>query len=149
MTHEKTFHELTVDELYAILRLRQEVFVVEQTCAYLDCDDHDQRSIHLFTTDDDTVVAYARVLPPGEKFAEASLGRVVTAKSARRTGAGRAIVQRAIEVIERRFGRVPIRISAQSYLARFYGELGFSRDSEEYPEDGIPHLEMRRPATPE
>lgn len=143
MTHEKAFHELTVDELYGILQLRQEVFVVEQACAYLDCDDHDQRSIHLFT-DDNGLVAYARVLPPGEKFREASLGRVVTAKRARRTGAGRAIVKRAIETIERRFGRVPIRISAQSYLARFYGELGFEREGDEYLEDGIPHIEMTR-----
>jgi ElaA protein len=144
-SHEKTFAELTGEELYAILRLRQEVFVVEQACAYLDCDDHDQRSIHVFATDPE-LVAYARVLPPGEKFAEASLGRVVSAKSARRTGAGRAIVQHAIAVIERRFGRVPVRISAQSYLARFYGELGFVREGDEYLEDGIPHIEMLRPA---
>jgi len=141
--HERAFHELSVDELYAILRLRQEVFVVEQACAYLDCDDHDQRSIHLFADD---LTAYARVLPPGEKFAEASLGRVITAKRARRTGGGRAIVKRALEVIEQRFGRVPVRISAQSYLARFYGELGFVREGDEYLEDGIPHLEMVRPA---
>jgi ElaA protein len=90
------------------------------------------------------LVAYARVLPPGEKFAEASLGRVVSAKSARRTGAGRAIVQQALAVIERRFGRVPVRISAQSYLTRFYGELGFVREGDEYLEDGIPHIEMTR-----
>jgi len=143
MTHEKTFRELTVDELYAILRLRQEVFALEQACAYVDCDDHDQNSIHVFTLDPQ-LIAYARVLPPGEKYAEASLGRVVSAKSARRTGAGRAIVQRAIEVIERRFGKLPIRISAQSYLARFYGELGFERVGDEYLEDGIPHIEMIR-----
>ena len=145
MTHEKEFHELTVDELYAILRLRQEVFVVEQTCAYLDCDDHDQRAIHLFTFAP-ALIAYARVLPPGEKFAEASLGRVISAKGARGTGAGRAIVLRAIEAIERRFGKVPIRISAQSYLARFYSELGFAREGAEYLEDNIPHIEMLRPA---
>jgi len=158
MTHEKTFRELTVEELYAILRLRQEVFVVEQACAYLDCDDHDQRSIHVFTTDpaltypgpacggSPELLAYARVLPPGEKFPEASLGRVITAKRARRTGAGRAIVERALAAIERRYGRVPVRISAQSYLQRFYGELGFAREGDEYLEDGIPHVEMVLPS---
>jgi ElaA protein len=142
MIHEKAFRELSVDELYGILKLRQEVFVVEQTCAYLDCDDHDQASIHLF---DERIDSYARVLPPGEKFAEASLGRVVSAKRVRRTGAGRAIVARAIEAIERRYGKVPIRISAQSYLARFYGDFGFVREGGEYLEDGIPHIAMVRP----
>ncbi len=143
--HEKPFAELTVDELYAILALRQLVFVVEQACAYLDCDDHDQRAIHLWSGDG-AVTAYARVLPPGEKFAEASLGRVISAPEARGTGAGRAIVARSIECVRRRFGAVPIRISAQSYLARFYTELGFARVSEEYLEDNIPHIEMLRRA---
>lgn len=146
MEHEKAFAELTVDELYGILALRQRVFVVEQACAYLDCDDHDQRAIHVWSSgsSSDTILAYARVLPPGEKFAEASLGRVITAPEARRTGAGRAIVARGIATVARRFGEVPIRISAQSYLERFYTELGFRRVSEEYLEDSIPHVEMLR-----
>lgn len=141
--HEKDFGALTVDELYAILALRQRVFVVEQTCAYLDCDDHDQRAIHLWSSNG-ALTAYARVLPPGEKFAEASIGRVISAPNTRRTGAGRAIVLRAIEVVKRRYGAVPIRIGAQSYLARFYGELGFERASDDYLEDNIPHIEMLR-----
>ena len=149
--HEKPFAELTVDELYAILALRQEVFVVEQACAYLDCDGHDARALHLWTTEGtderERVVAYARALPPGEKFAEASLGRVVSAHHARRTGAGRAIVARAIEALERAHGPTPIRISAQSYLQRFYEELGFVRVSAEYLEDDIPHVEMLRAAS--
>jgi len=142
--HEKPFAALTVDELYAILTLRQEVFVVEQACAYLDCDGHDAGSLHLWTTDGPNVVAYTRVLPPGEKFAEASLGRVITSKSARKTGAGRAIVARAIDAISRRYGAVPIRISAQRYLRRFYEDFGFRQVGDEYSEDGIPHIEMLR-----
>lgn len=142
--HEKPFSALTVDELYAILTIRQEVFVVEQACAYLDCDGHDAASVHLWTTDESGVTAYARTLPAGEKFAEASLGRVVTSIRARRTGAGRAIVARAIASIERRDGPVPIRISAQQYLQRFYESFGFVRVSEVYLEDDIPHVEMLR-----
>jgi ElaA protein len=142
MIHERPFHELTVDELYSILRLRQQVFVVEQNCAYLDCDEHDRASIHLF---DEDVTCYARILPPGEKFAEASVGRVIAAQHVRRTGAGRAIVRHALDAITRRFGAGPIRISAQSYLARFYGDFGFVRTGDEYLEDGIPHIEMLRP----
>jgi ElaA protein len=144
-THEKTFGDLSVAELYAILTLRQRVFVVEQACAYLDCDDHDLASVHLWTTAaEGHVIAYARVLPPGEKYDDASLGRVVTAPEARRTGAGRAVVVRAIGCIGRRFGAVAIRISAQSYLERFYRELGFEPTGHEYLEDGIPHIEMVR-----
>lgn len=145
MEHEREFAALTVDELYAILALRQRVFVLEQNCPYVDCDDHDQRAVHLWTTDGGVVLAYARVLPAGEKYPEVSLGRVVSAQQARRTGAGRAIVARALAVIARRYGAVPVRISAQSYLERFYGELGFARVGEDYLEDNIPHLEMLRP----
>lgn len=142
--HEKEFASLTVHELYAILALRQRVFAVEQACAYLDCDGHDQRAIHVWSSNGGALAAYARVLPPGEKFAEASIGRVVSAPEARRSGAGRAIVARSIAVVKRRFGDVPIRISAQSYLERFYTELGFTRVGDEYFEDNIPHIEMLR-----
>ena len=141
--HEKPFGDLTPSELYAILELRQRVFVVEQTCAYLDCDGHDQAARHLWTTDSEGVIAYTRVLPPGEKFAEASLGRVATAARARRTGAGRAIVRRALATIAR-LGFGATRISAQSYLEKFYGDFGFVRVGGEYLEDDIPHIEMLR-----
>jgi ElaA protein len=141
--HEKAFADLTPWELYAILELRQRVFAVEQTCAYLDCDGHDQAALHLWTTDAEGMIAYTRVLPPGEKFKEASLGRVATAMRARRMGAGRAIVKRALETIERH-GYGATRISAQSYLEKFYGELGFVRVGAEYLEDDIPHIEMLR-----
>ncbi len=142
--HEKAFAELTTGELYAILALRQRVFVVEQTCAYLDCDGHDQASRHLWIEEGAGPIAYARILPPGEKYDDASLGRVVSAPEARRTGAGRAIVRAAIDAIERAWGRVPIRISAQAHLERFYGDFGFVRASDDYLEDGIPHCEMLR-----
>ncbi|MGZ3419428.1 MAG: GNAT family N-acetyltransferase [Polyangiales bacterium] len=141
---EKPFAELSPHELYAILELRSRVFVVEQTCAYNDLDGHDQNARHLWIVDKTSLSAYARVLPPGEKFAEASLGRVISAKEARRTGAGRAIVAAAIACIERIHGKVPIRISAQAYLEKFYGEFGFVQRGEGYLEDGIPHLEMLR-----
>lgn len=144
MEHEKTFAELSVDELYRILALRQRVFVVEQTCYYQDCDDHDQAAVHVWTTRQGAIVAYARVLPPGEKFEEGSIGRVLTAPEARGTGEGRAIVRRAIAVVERRFGAVPIKISAQSHLLRFYTELGFARVGDEYLLDNIPHIDMLR-----
>ena len=144
MEHEKSFAELTAKELYGILQLRQRVFVVEQACAYLDCDDYDQRALHLWTTNGDHVIAYARVFAPGEKCAEASIGRVISAPEARRTGAGRAIVARAIATLARSYGRVPIRIAAQSYLLKFYRELGFEPASAEYLEDSIPHHDMVR-----
>jgi ElaA protein len=137
---------LTIDELYRILALRQRVFVVEQNCPYLDCDDWDQRAFHLWSDAGTTNVgAYLRVFAPGVKYAEASLGRVVTAPEARRTGMGRALVAEGIARVEAAHGRVPIRIGAQLYLERFYGDAGFVRVSDEYLEDGIPHIEMVRP----
>ena len=141
---EKAFAELTPHELYAILELRARVFVVEQACAYNDLDGHDENARHLWIEGEAGLLAYARVLPPKEKFAEASLGRVISAKDARRTGAGRAIVDAAIASIERAYGKVAIRISAQAYLEKFYGDFGFVRRGEDYLEDGIPHLEMLR-----
>ena len=142
--HEKAFDELGAHELYAILALRQRVFVVEQTCAYLDCDGHDQASRHLWIDAGAGPIAYARILPPGEKYDDASFGRVVSAPEARRTGAGRSIVAAAIAAIERAWGRVSIRISAQAHLERFFGEFGFVRSGDDYLEDGIPHCEMVR-----
>lgn len=146
--HEKSFAELTTTELYAILQLRQRVFVVEQACAYLDCDDNDQHAIHVWTTSGTALVAYARLFAPGVKCVEAGLGRVISAPEARRTGAGRAVVARAIAIIERRYGSVPIRIAAQSYLLKFYRDLGFEPVSEEYLEDSIPHHDMLRRGHP-
>ena len=139
----KHFSSLTANELYSILRLRNRVFVVEQNCVYLDTDDKDQFSFHLSAWDDDTLVAYARILPPGLSYSEASIGRVVTDPIYRNTGAGRLLMKHAIEKTHAQFGNSDIKIGAQLYLLQFYGSLGFIQSGAEYLEDGIPHVEMR------
>jgi ElaA protein len=137
------FARLAPDELYRIVALRQRVFVVEQTCAYQDADGLDPDCDHLWTEDPSrAVLAYLRVVPGGMKYAEPSLGRVVTAPEARKSGLGRALMIEGLARARARFGAVPVRIGAQKYLERFYGSLGFVRASDDYVEDGIPHLEM-------
>jgi ElaA protein len=144
--HVAPFAGLSVDELYELLTLRQRVFVVEQRCPYLDCDGKDRSAIHLLgRADDGRLVAVARLLAPGISFAEAAIGRVVTAPEVRRTGVGRALMREAIARTRATFGPGPIRIGAQRYLERFYGELGFRVASAPYDEDGIPHVEMLLP----
>jgi ElaA protein len=138
--HDRAFAELTVPELYAIVTLRERVFIVEQRCAYLDADGVDPVSRHLWATEQEAVRAYLRIVPAGAKFAELSIGRVITAPEARGTGLGRELMRRGIAAC----GDVPIRIGAQAHLQRFYGELGFVAASELYEEDGIPHIEMIR-----
>lgn len=141
----KHFSELSTSELYTIMRLRQEVFVVEQNCPYQDADDKDQASYHLAGYDNkNKVAAYARVLPAGLSFDEVSIGRVITSKEARRNGSGKELMQMCFQFIELTYGRVPVRIGAQSYLIRFYSKLDFKVASEEYLEDNIPHVEMLR-----
>ncbi|MEZ4262246.1 MAG: GNAT family N-acetyltransferase [Polyangiaceae bacterium] len=141
--------ELGRDDLYDALTLRQLVFSVEQACAYLDCDGVDRMCIHVFGRGTDGVLhAYARVMGPGVKYAEAAIGRVVTHPDVRRTGAGRALMRESIACVVDAFGPGPIRIGAQRYLERFYGSFGFVVASEPYLEDGIPHVEMRREAGP-
>lgn len=137
---------LSTDELYRILALRQRVFCVEQNCPYNDCDGWDDRAAHLWCDGDDgAIAAYLRVFAPGVKYAEASLGRVVTSPEARRTGMGRRLMAEGLARVAAAHGAAPVRIGAQKYLERFYGELGFVRVSDDYLEDGIPHLEMVRP----
>jgi ElaA protein len=138
--HVRTFEELTVAELYAIMALRQRVFVVEQSCAYQDADGLDQASRHVWAQRGDVIAAYLRIVPAGVKFEELSIGRVITAPEARGTGIGRELMKRGIAAA----GNVPIRIGAQAHLEKFYGELGFTRASDVYDEDGIPHIEMLR-----
>jgi ElaA protein len=140
--HVKTFETLASAELYAIMALRQQVFVVEQKCAYQDADGVDTQCKHLWAARG-MIVAYLRIVPAGVKFAEVSIGRVVTAPHERGTGLGRALMKRGIAEV----GDVPIRIGAQAYLERFYRELGFARASDLYDEDGIPHVEMVRAAS--
>jgi ElaA protein len=138
----KNFYELSSAELYSILKLRSEVFVVEQDCVYLDMDDKDQQSFHLCGWDNNNLVAYARILPPGLSFEEASIGRVVTNPRYRKTGAGRILMNYAIDKTLSHFSVTKIKIGAQKYLFDFYGSLGFTQSGPEYMEDGIPHIEM-------
>ena len=141
------FDELSVFELQAIYMARQLVFAVEQQCAYLDADGFDEASFHLaaWSPQDKPPLAYARVVQPGQKYAEPSIGRVLTTPPARGTGLGRALVARAIAHCAQAFPGQGIRISAQARLERFYAELGFVAVGAPYIEDGIPHLEMLRP----
>ena len=138
----KYFNEISVSELYTILKLRSRVFVVEQDCVYLDMDDKDQQCFHLCGWDGKNLVAYARILPPGLAFTEASIGRVVTNPDYRITGAGRVLMVHAIEKTLKQFRVTDIRIGAQKYLLSFYNSLGFEISGPEYLEDGIPHVEM-------
>lgn len=140
---EEPFAALTPSELYAICALRQRVFVVEQNCVYVDADGYDPPSRHLWAEHGGVLHAYLRIVPAGAKFAEVSLGRVVTAPEARGTGLGRDLVRRGLASV----GAVPVRIGAQAHLEKFYGELGFVRASGLYDEDGIPHIEMLRAPT--
>jgi ElaA protein len=138
---DRAFSELSAIDLYAILALRARVFVVEQNCAYQDADGYDQQSRHVWAeAPDHTIHAYLRIVPAGVKFAEVSIGRVITAPEARRTGLGKVLMKHGIAIA----GAVPIRIGAQAHLEQFYGELGFVRASDVYDEDGIPHIEMLR-----
>ena len=139
--HERAFSQLTTAELYAIVELRERVFVVEQHCAYLDADGLDVAARHVWAARGEAIVAYLRILPPGARFAETSIGRVVTAPDVRGAGVGRELMRRGLAAA----GPGAIRISAQAHLERFYAELGFQRASDVYDEDGIPHLEMLRP----
>jgi len=138
----KHFKELTVYELYSIMRLRNEVFVVEQNCIFLDADNKDQNCYHLCGWNNQTLVAYSRILPPSLTYDEPSIGRVVTSPAYRRSGAGRQLMQKAIEECLLIFDKKNIKIGAQLYLKQFYESLGFRQCSEIYLEDDIEHIEM-------
>lgn len=138
----KTFDNLSNSELYNILRLRSEVFIIEQQCIYQDLDGKDLKSHHLTAWDGDNLVAYTRIVPPGVSFPEVSIGRVLTSPLYRGNGKGIALMQKSIEKVYETYGKTPIRIGAQLYLKKFYENLGFAKDSDQYLEDGIPHIEM-------
>jgi len=138
---DRTFDELTARQLYRIVELRERVFVVEQACIYLDADGLDLQARHVWAESGDRIDAYLRIVPAGVKFEELSIGRVIVAPHARGTGLGKELMQRGIAAAR----GVPIRIGAQAHLEKFYAELGFARASEDFVEDGIPHLEMLRP----
>lgn len=142
--HTKPFDALTLYELYEIGRLRQEVFIVEQNCPYIDFDRRDFDCYHLmFWAEEKTLAAYARLVPKGYSYPdEPAIGRVITSQKARGTGLGRELMLVAIEECQRIWGNQPIRISAQTYLLDFYSSLGFVSTGKEYLEDDIPHTEM-------
>jgi ElaA protein len=138
------FDELSAREVHDILLARSAVFVVEQACVFLDMDGADTASWHLYTRAGDEIAAYCRLLPPGLKYAEPSIGRVITTRVARGKGQGRALMVQALRHSSQLWPGQAVRIGAQLYLEKFYGSLGFARDSEPYDEDGIAHIEMLR-----
>lgn len=138
----KAFNELSNEELYDILKLRSEIFVVEQDCVYNDLDDLDKNAIHQFLEKDGNIIAYARILKPGTRFREYSIGRVVVTNKERHKGTGILLMKAAIDFLIKSEKAEKIKISAQKYLRNFYENLGFNVVTEEYPEDGIPHFGM-------
>lgn len=138
------FKEFDVNLLYEVLKLRVDVFVVEQNCAYPDLDTYDQQSLHLFCIEKEEVIAYCRILPPGERYELCSIGRVVVKEKARGTGVARQLMVKAIEEAEDAWNIQTIKICAQSHLQEFYGSLGFVTMSDIFEEDGIPHVNMVR-----
>ena len=138
----KTFQELSNKELYNLLQLRSEVFVVEQDCVYQDLDGKDEKSLHVLGYKQNKIVAYTRIFKPGYYFNEASIGRVVVAKRERKFKYGYDIMNASIEAIKLHFNTLKVKISAQVYLKSFYNKLGFKEIGEEYLEDNIPHIAM-------
>jgi ElaA protein len=144
------FDQLARDDIYELLQLRQQVFVVEQKCAYLDADGLDQYSWHLFARMENgttnPLAGYLRVIFPGKKYTEPAIGRLLTTQSVRGAGIGRKLMQEACRHLAVEYPEKTLRISAQLYLKKFYEELGFVTVTEAYDEDGIQHIEMIRPA---
>tara|TARA_B100000586_G_C19872545_1_gene327440 strand:+ start:173 stop:613 length:441 start_codon:yes stop_codon:yes gene_type:complete len=138
----KAFNELTLDSLYEVLQLRAEVFVVEQNCPYQDVDGKDQKAMHILGYHKEQLVAYTRVFKPGYYFDNASIGRVVVKENARQYGFGKDIMKASIAFIEDTLDLSTIELSAQTYLKKFYNDLGFKEIGEGYLEDDIPHIRM-------
>lgn len=147
--HARRFHELDADTLYALLKLRSEVFVVEQQCVYLDPDGKDRHpeAVHLFgIADDGAIAAYLRILPPGLSYPQVSFGRVLTAPAFRGRGLGDPMLHAALDEIAARWPGHDVQIGAQAHLQHYYGRHGFEPSSDPYLDDGIPHIDMLRRA---
>lgn len=138
----KSFDELTASELYTIIKARVDVFVVEQECPYPDLDGYDQQALHLWAVKNGEIAAYCRIFAPSVKYPDASIGRVLTTQKHRKMKLGKVLMKFAISTIEARYRTSAIRISAQDYLLKFYGDLGFEDTGRKYLEDDIPHTEM-------
>lgn len=138
----KSFDQLTINELYTLLQLRAEVFVVEQDCVYQDIDDKDDKALHVLGFENGILVGYTRCFAPGIYFEEAAIGRVLVKDSVRGKAYGHSILKASIDAIEKNFNTSTIKLSAQTYLTRFYESHGFRQIGEGYLEDGIPHIAM-------
>ncbi|MDG1811821.1 MAG: GNAT family N-acetyltransferase [Polaribacter sp.] len=138
----KEFYQLSLDELYRILQLRSEIFVVEQDCVYQDLDFKDQHALHVIGIKKNQIIAYTRIFKPGEYYKEASIGRVVVDEKERKFGYGHDLMKASIKTILEKFNTTEITISAQVYLKKFYESHGFKKVGDEYLEDGIQHVEM-------
>ena len=141
-TFIKNFQDLSNTEIYQILRLRSEVFVVEQECIYQDIDNKDKKAVHIFLKEKNEIIAYSRVFKEKEYFENPSIGRVVVANKRRMYGVGKKIMNISIDYIKQNIKAKSIEISAQKYLKKFYSNLGFIQQGEEYLEDNIPHVRM-------
>jgi len=137
-----TYHQLSKEMLYQIIRLRLEVFVLEQNCIYQDLDNKDHKAIHLVGEEDGKLIAYTRLFKKGDYFENASIGRVIVKKESRKKDYGKTIMQKSIEELKNEHNEENIEISAQKYLIKFYLDLGFKKIGEEYLEDNIPHIKM-------
>ncbi|MDA0317099.1 MAG: GNAT family N-acetyltransferase [Bacteroidetes bacterium] len=138
----KSFEELSKLELYKILRLRAEVFIVEQDCVYQDVDDKDQKALHVLLKKSEDIIGYTRLFWPGDYFKEASIGRVVISKEERHNNYGSQLMKASILAVSEKMKEKKIKISAQTYLKKFYNNLDFLESGKEYLEDGIPHIAM-------
>ncbi len=139
----KKFEQLSLDELYDILKMRSEIFVVEQECVYLDVDGKDKDVFHLFLKENNKILAYCRILPRGIAYEEASIGRVLVNRNFRKEKLGETLMTKAISYLKDVLKEKEIKIQAQAYLRSFYKKFGFQEISEEYLEDGIPHIDMK------
>jgi ElaA protein len=146
--HEKLFKDLTTESLYQFLRLRAEVFIIEQDCIYQDIDNNDAGATHIYATTtpepNAPVIAYARILQPNQKYPNASIGRIVTSSSFRGLGLGKLLVEQSVSLCKKLYPNYGITISAQKHLEEFYRNFDFQSDSEVYLEDDIPHIRMTR-----
>ena len=145
--HLKAFNDLSLHDLYDLLKLRQEVFVVEQICPYLDADGADEQALHLYARNDTgEMVAYARLYLATADTGYSRIGRVITHEKMRRQKLGREVMQRSIDYLEEYAPKAPIRVGAQVYVLKFYQSFGVEAISDEYLEDDIPHIDMQRKA---
>ncbi len=138
----KRFNELTLEQLYQIMKIRSEIFVVEQNCVYLDIDGNDTEVVHIFLEDKNEVLAYARILPKGIYHKQASIGRVLVNEKYRKNGYATELMNKSIDYIKSQMYEKEIKISAQNYLFKFYSTIGFKKVSDVYLEDGIEHIDM-------